>query len=134
MSLNLTLILFSVPILIGIMVAIVIYTRKNKSRELSIQFVKINKAEGYLILGDAERLLFSDILNLRSTSQFYTQWNEYGLDNQKYDLIYSKDGMKKVVSLIVYDSESESVAKRDELKAIVARLRYDRIQKIKGSF
>ncbi len=96
-----------------------------------MQFVKINKTEGYLTLGDSEHVLFCNILNLRSTSQFYTQWNEYGLDNQKYDLVYLKDGLKKVISLIVYDNEPESVAKRDELKVIVARLRYERIQNIK---
>jgi hypothetical protein len=132
MSLNTIIILFSVLILIGIIVAIVIYGRKNMSREISMQFVQINKAEGYMTLGGSEHLLFSDILNLRQTSQLHTQWNEHGLDNTKYDLVYSKDGMKQVVSLIVYDNEPESVAKRNELKALVAGLRYVRISKIKS--
>lgn len=132
MSLVIKLILLALLILIGIIVAIVIYTRKNKAREFSMQCVRISRAEGYLTLGDGEHLLFCDILNLRPTSQFHTEWNEYGLDNQKYDLVYSKDGMKKVVSLIVYDNELESLDKRDELRAIVVRLRYDRIQKIKN--
>ncbi|TSJ46631.1 hypothetical protein [Fluviicola chungangensis] len=94
--------------------------------------MQINKTEEYLILGGKEHVLFSDILNLRPTSQFYTSWNEYGLDHQKYGLVYSKDSMKQVVSLIVYDNEPESVAKLDELKAIVAGLRYARISKVKA--
>ena len=99
-----------------------------------MQFVRISKAEEYLALGDTEQVLFGDILNLRSTSQFHTQWNEHGLDNQKYDLVYSKDGMKKNVTLVVYDNEAESVAKCNELMFIVTRLRSDRIQKIKRNF
>jgi hypothetical protein len=131
MTLKIIVTLFSILILVGVILAVVIYKRKSILRQFSIQFVKINKAEGYLTLGDSEHVLFCDILNFRSTSQFHTQWNEYGLDNQKYDLVYLKDGLKKVVSLIVYDNEPESVAKRDELKEIVARLRYERIQNIK---
>ena len=134
MSLNTIIILFSALILVSFLVVIVIYSMKNKSPEFSIQFVQINKSEGYITLGDSEHILFSKILNMRQTSQYYSEWNDLGLDNTKYDLVYSKDGMKQVVSLIVYDNESESVAKRDELKAIVARLRYERIQKIKNSF
>lgn len=132
MLVNSTIILFSALILISIIVAILIYLRKNKSPELSMRFVQINKVEGYITLGDAEHLFLSEILNLRQTSQLHTQWNEHGLDNTKYDLVYSKDGMKQVVSLIVYDNEPESVAKCDELKVLVAGLRYARISKIKS--
>jgi hypothetical protein len=69
--------------------------------------------------------------NFRQTSQFHTQWNEYGWDNKKYDLVYRKNGEKTVVRLVVYDNEVESINKRNQLKFIIAKLRNDRLQKMK---
>lgn len=124
-------ILCAVIMLLLILVAVILYKQKGKPTALSMQRVEINKREGYLALGESEKLMLDDILNFRPSSQFHSQWNEYGYDHQKYHLVYKKDGSKVIVSLVVYDNEVDSLDKRDELNAIVTKLRYERVQKMK---
>ncbi len=115
----------------GIILALVLRYQKNKRPPISIAYVEIDENAETLMLGDTEIICLKDILNFRQTSQYHKPWNEYGWNNNKYDLAYRKNGEKTAVRLVVYDNEVESINKCNQLKFIVAKLRNDRIQKMK---
>lgn len=85
------------------------------------------------MISDEIKISFDDILNLRQTSQFQELWNQYSLNHEKYDFVYREGENKKVIRLEVYDNDHDSRKTCRELKAIVAQIRHDRIQRLKGN-